>query len=321
MRLHRMISILLLIESKGKVKAKELALELETSVRTIYRDIDALCEAGIPLTADSGPNGGIHFMEGYDVGIKNLQGEDIINLYLNGIGIKADRQSDMGMKLNNVLLKLEKNVPRELCDDINTIKRRFYVDDTPWWGDMHRLQNIDMLIQSVCRSRKLRIAYKKHKGELSFRNIRPYGIVVKEMNWYMIAYCEKSNDIRMFKCDRIIKCEYLDENFIIPEDFFIDEFWKRSSDAFINQCSQSEKYPVVIRIAKNRADILKSFDIYKIEEKENYIDATINMFKYEFAVNDLIRIIGYVEVISPEELRSYVKGELCNIIRKYNSSI
>lgn len=315
MRLHRMISILLLIESKGKVKAKELALELETSVRTVYRDIDALCEAGIPLTADSGPNGGIHFMEGYDVGIKNLQGEDIINLYLNGIGIKADRQSDIGMKLNNVLLKLEKSVPRELCDDINTIKRRFYVDDTPWWGDMHRLQNIDMLIQSVCRSRKLRIAYKKHKGELSFRNIRPYGIVVKEMNWYMIAYCEKSNDIRMFKCDRIIKCEYLDE------DFFIDKFWKRSSDAFINQCSQSEKYRVVIRVAKNRADILKSFEIYKIEETENYIDATINMFKYEFAVNDVIRIIGYVEIISPAELRCYVKGELCNIIRKYNSSI
>jgi len=321
MRLHRMISILLLIESKGKVKAKELALELETSVRTIYRDIDALCEAGIPLTADSGPNGGIYFMEGYDVGIKNLQGEDIINLYLNGMGIKADRQSDMAMKLNNALLKLEKNIPHQLCDGINTIKRRFYVDDTPWWGEMHRLHNIDMLMQSVCRSRKLRIAYKKHKEELSFRNIRPYGIVVKEMNWYMIAYCEKSNGIRMFKCDRIIKCEYIDENFIIPEDFFIDEFWNRSSEAFINQCSQSEKYPVVIRIAKNRADILKSFEIYKIEETENYIDATINMFKYEFAVNDVLMIIGYAEVISPGELRSYVKGELCKIIIKYNSSI
>lgn len=84
MRLDRMILVLLLIRSKGKVKAKELALDLETSVRT-----DALCEAGIPLIADNEPNGGIYFMEGYDVGIKNLQGEDIINLYLNGMGIKS----------------------------------------------------------------------------------------------------------------------------------------------------------------------------------------------------------------------------------------
>lgn len=321
MRVHRMISILLLIEDKGKIKAKELATELETSVRTIYRDIDALCEAGIPLTTDTGPNGGIHFVDGYTVGIKNLRGEEIINLYLNGMGIKADRQSDMAMQVNTALLKLQKNLSSELNSDLNTIKKRFYVDDTPWWGEMHRLHSVDIIMQSIWQSKKLRITYEKHKGELSRRDIRPYGIVVKEMDWYMIAYCERSNAIRTFKCERIIECEYLEKDFIIPGDFYIEEFWKKTKHLFISGCSEREKYPVVIRLDKRRADILANFEVYKIEEGESYIKATINMHKYEFAVDDILGIIGYAEVLKPAELRNYVAETLCNVIRKYNNNI
>lgn len=321
MRVHRMISILLLIEAKGKIKAKELAEELETSVRTIYRDVDALCEAGIPLTTDTGPNGGIHFLEGYTVGIKNLNGEDIINLYLNGMGVKADKQSDMAMKVNSALLKFQKNMSTELNKDLNTVRKRFYVDDVPWWGEKRKLHNIDIIMQAVWQSKKLRIAYKKHGGEITKRDIRPYGIVINEMNWYMIAYCEKSNDIRTFKCERITECQCQIEEFIVPENFSVEEFWKKSKKLFISECSQGEKYPVTIRIDKHRVSVLKNFEIYEIEEDANYIEVTINMFKYEFAKNDILEIIGYVQVLKPAELRNYVEEELSNILRKYNQGI
>jgi predicted DNA-binding transcriptional regulator YafY len=321
MRVHRMISILLLIEAKGKVKAKELAEELETSVRTIYRDVDALCEAGIPLTTNTGPNGGIHFLEGYTVGIKNLNGEDIINLYLNGMGVKADKQSDMAMKVNSALLKFQKNMSTELNKDLNTVRKRFYVDDIPWWGEKRKLHNIDTIIQAVWQSKKLRITYKKHGGETTKRDIRPYGIVINEMNWYMIAYCEQSNDIRTFKCERITECQCQIEKFIVPENFSVEESWKKSKKLFISECSQSEKYPVTIRIDKHRVSVLKNYEIYEIKEDINYIEATINMFKYEFAKDDILEIIGYVEVLKPAELRNYVEEELSNILRKYNQGI
>lgn len=321
MRVHRMISILLLIEAKGKIKAKELAEELETSVRTIYRDVDALCEAGIPLTTDTGPNGGIHFLEGYTVGIKNLNGEDIINLYLNGMGVKADKQSDMAMKVNSALLKFQKNMSTELNKDLNTIRKRFYVDDIPWWGEKRKLHNIDTIMRAIWQSKKLGITYKKHGGEITKRDIRPYGIVINEMNWYVIAYCEKSNDIRTFKCERITECQCQIENFIVPENFSVEEFWKKSKKLFIGECSQSEKYPVTIRIDKHRVSVLKNFEIYEIEEDANYIEATINMFKYDFAKYDILEIIGYAEVLKPAELRNYVEEELSNILRKYNQGI
>jgi Predicted transcriptional regulator len=321
MRVHRMISILLLIEAKGKIKAKELAEELETSIRTVYRDIDALCEAGIPLTTDTGPNGGIHFLEGYTVGIKNLNGEDIINLYLNGMGVKADKESEMAMKVNSALLKFQKNISTELNEDLNTVKKRFYVDDIPWWGEKHKLHNIDTLMQAVWQSKKLKITYKKNNKEITTRDIRPYGIVINEMDWYLIAYCEKSNDIRTFKCARITECRCQIDQFIVPENFSVEEFWKKSKGLFINECSQIEKYPVTIRIDKHRVGVLKNFEVYEIEEGINYIEATINMFKSEFAKRDILEIIGYVEVLKPEELRIYAKEELSKIISKYNQDI
>jgi predicted DNA-binding transcriptional regulator YafY len=312
-----MILILLLVEAKGKIKAKELAEELETSVRTIYRDVDALCEAGIPLTTDTGPNGGIYFLEGYTVGINNLNGEDIINLYINGMGVKADKQSDMAMKVNSALLKLQKNLSSELNKDLNVVRKRFYVDDFPWWGEKQKLHNIDVIMEAVWQSKKLRITYKKHEGQMTERIIRPYGIVINEMDWYLIAYCEKSNNIRTFKCQRITECQFQIEKFIVPDNFSVEEFWKKSKQLFISECSQSEKYPVTIRIDKHRVKLLKNFEIYEIKEGIECIEATINMYKYEFAKYDILEIIGQVEVLKPAELRNYVEQELRNMLSRY----
>lgn len=318
MRLHRMISILLLIENKGKVKAKDLAEKLETSVRTIYRDIDALCEAGIPLKADTGPNGGIQFMDGYKVKINDLSGEDIINLYLSSMGIKPGKKSEGGMKVTTALLKLQKTLSPELNDDLDTIKRRFHVDDIPWWGKENKLDYVDILMQAIWQSYKLRIVYKKTTGEETQRDIRPDGIVVNQMDWYMIAYCEKSNDLRTFKCERIIRCECLFERFILPKDFSAKEYWERSKKLFKDTCMESEKYPVVLKIDKKNFDLLKDFSIYKVKESDDYCEVTINMYQYECTRRDILKIMGYVEVLKPKELRSYLIEELNQVIRRYS---
>lgn len=312
-----MISILLLVESRGKIKAKELADQLETSVRTIYRDIDTLCEAGIPLTTDTGPNGGIHFVEGYTVGIKNFEASELINLYLNGMGVKADKQSDMAMKVNNALLKMKKGLSPEVNKDINKISKRFYVDDTPWWGSFNKINTVDVLMEAVWKLKKITITYEKKKGGPSKRDIRPYGIVVKQMDWYIIAYCENSNEIRTFKCDRILECCLLEEDFILPVNFSLEEYWNKSSKEFINSRSEFEKYPVVIKIKKFNDDVLKNFEIYKVEEQGDYIKATINLYKYDYAKDYILGLMGYGEVISPLELRAYAQEELRKRLKDY----
>ncbi|WP_306440379.1 helix-turn-helix transcriptional regulator [Paenibacillus sp. VTT E-133280] len=125
MRLHRLIAILLLVESRGKMKANDLAEALETSVRSIYRDIDVLAEAGIPLLSTPGPNGGISLMEGYTVNLNQLHGEDVINLFLTGMGIHTGGHTDSGLKLKATLLKLEKSLPASYQNDIQRHKDVF----------------------------------------------------------------------------------------------------------------------------------------------------------------------------------------------------
>ncbi len=320
MKLHRLISVLLLMESRRTMKAGELASKLEISIRTVYRDIETLCEAGIPLTATTGPNGGIHLMEGYSSGISFLQEEDIISLYLSGMGIQPDSQSNITAKLNNTLLKLQNSLSQTQLSHINNIKRKFYFDATPWWGNSKRLYHVDTLVHSIFQSQAIRIAYQKVDGELSYRKLYPYGIVVKSMDWYLVAYCEKNKDMRTFKCERIVECIMLVENFTIPAEFHIEDYWKESRQTFKNTCAESENYPVSIRLSKKRADVLSDMEVFEIKEAGEYIIATINMYKYEYAARDIVDIIGYAEIIAPMELRAVAKEELEKSIRKYKDS-
>lgn len=317
MRLHRMISIMLLIENKGKIKAKDLADELETSVRTIYRDIDALCEAGIPLTAETGPNGGIHFIDGYKVGINDINEDDVINLYLSSMGIKADKESDISYKVKNSLLKLQKNATDKLSNNLNTVGRKFYVDDVPWWGEKRKLKYIDEIVDAVWQSKKLKIQYKKVSGELSERIVRPYGVVVNEMEWYIVAFCEKSSEMRTFKCERISQCEKTADNFIVPVNFDVKEYWQKSKNSFIKRCNEREKYYVTLRINQDDFYKLKDYKVIDRTDHENYLEVTINMYRYDMAHDSIMNIINYAEVIKPVQLRKYVKEQLQRLIEKY----
>ena len=317
MRIHRLISILLLIESRGKIKAKELASKLEISVRTIYRDIDILNEAGIPITTTTGPNGGINFIEGFSVNINKLQEGDIMNLYLASLGIKPDIYSDFGVKLQNSLLKLEKNVDFKYSNNFEKARNRFYFDNNPWWGEHTKVLYIDVLVNSVLQSFKLIINYAANENNKTTRVIHPYGIVVKRSDWYIVAYCEKRKDIRTFKCERIIKAEKLQEKFSIPLQFNLSDYWNTIEQSFKRACLETKTYLAKIKICKEKSYILKELEITKLKEENDYIIATVNMYEYESACCDIMNIIGNVEVLKPNELRDFVKTRLKHIIKMY----
>lgn len=229
MRLHRLIAILLLLESRGSIKARELADALETSERTIYRDIDILCEAGVPITAIAGPTGGFSLMEGYSVNMKHLHCDDIVNLFLSGIGIHPDEHSEASLNLKKTILKLESSLPSQYIPDIKTARQRFYFDPSAWWQERPPIQHMDILRQAVWKSRKLMIEYRKlsrSQDEVSTRRVCPFGLVVKNMDWYLAAFCEERGEIRVFRCDRISKADLLEDSFKVPADFNLEEFWK-----------------------------------------------------------------------------------------------
>jgi predicted DNA-binding transcriptional regulator YafY len=223
----------------------------------------------------------------------------------------------MAMKLNNTLMKLQKSLSPNQISELNKVKKRFHFDDTLWWGKSHGMNNIDIIIYAVLQSKGLEFTYTKYNGATSIRGVHPYGIVVKRTDWYLVGYCKTNKTIRSFKCDRILNSKISNEFFEVPDDFVIEKYWSDAEGTFKNSCIQKEKYLVVIKLEKSKGDFLANLEVLEIKVDEDYILATINMYGFQFAVDDIMKIIRYAEIIKPIELRDYVESELSRILLKY----
>ena len=321
MRLHRLIGIILLIESRGVIKAKDLAHALETSERTIYRDIDILCESGIAIKSVPGPTGGFAFMEGYKLNMNRIHCDDVINLLLSGMGIRPEEYTENALSLKNAILKLENSVPKEYAADIKKAKERFYFDPSPWWKEVVQNENFDIIRGAVWQCKKLHISYKKSKGEESNRIIRPYGLIVKDSEWYLAAFCESRNEIRSFKCSRIQSVIVLEDKFDAPENFDLEAFWSGSVKRFKEEALKVQYklfYPVQIKLKHNKGELLKGFQV--VDEKVvdgNYI-YTIDMISFHTACTVIFGVSDVAEVIKPSELKEFIIKKADKILKLNN---
>jgi len=226
-RLHRLLAVLLLLESRGQLKARELAEALETSERTVHRDIMTLCEAGIPIQATAGPNGGFRLMEGYTSHLPQVRPHEAIGLFLRGIGMDPSEQREAHIDLQRVLGGLEARLPERYRQDVRVAQKRFYFDPTPWW-------------EGVWHSRKVALEYENAAREKRGRVVRPYGLVVKTTHWYLVAYCEVRKEVRTFSVYRITGAELLEETFTWPEDFSLEAYWKARARDFTEEIGNRE---------------------------------------------------------------------------------
>lgn len=316
-RVHRLIAIMLLIESRGKIKANELAAALETSVRSIYRDIDVLAEAGIPIVTATGPNGGISLMEGYTVNLRQLNGDELIHLYLTGLGFHQGLQKESTLKLKNALLKLEKTMPPAYREDITKAKNVFYFDETPWWNERPAVPFLEKLRAALWHSHKLRVEYRKVNGERSSRTLRPYGLVVKQGEWYLIGYCEAAQGLRTFKCERMTAAEQLEEGYTIPADFSLEGYWSGTEKNFRQNCRAEEYYPVTLRLANPHPELVNRLEVLNNVTDHNTFILTVNMYSYEQACDKVMQLPGDIEVLEPLILREYIMEKIKLLQKMY----
>jgi predicted DNA-binding transcriptional regulator YafY len=312
----------MLLDSRGIMKAGNLAKILETSERTIYRDIDILCEAGIPILSIPGPNGGYSFMENYKINSNALESGDVVNLLLSSMGIRPEKNTETDQQLKNAVIKLENSVSKEHREEIIKAKERFFIDQDPWWGKRILDQNVDIIKKAVLSLKKLKIDYKKYDNEVSGRIIRPYGAVVKNSEWYVAAFCETKNEIRVFKCSRIGNIEVLDENFSLPESFSLEEFWGKSKQHFARQLSpktESNNYPVKMKFHTEKKQLLEGFHVQAITKTKDKWVYDIDMISFETARNVIFSLSDRIEVLEPSELREYILEKANKIINLYKT--
>ncbi|OGO06057.1 MAG: hypothetical protein A2Y73_01155 [Chloroflexi bacterium RBG_13_56_8] len=227
MKTERLLAIILLLQSRGRMSARELAQVFEVSVRTIYRDIDSLCMANVPVASFPGREGGFYLMEGYKMEPMLFTSEEAVSLFLGAGVIEQYRTLDPGQAIVKALAKIEATLPEEYREDIQQARERILFDMSPYFGTGEH-PHLQALKDAVLKTHKLRIAYPSHCPFLpEERIVDPYGLVCKAGQWFLIAFCHNQACFLVFPVARIKAVEALDETFQPMAGFDVWGFWQQ----------------------------------------------------------------------------------------------
>ena len=198
-----------------RVSAIKLAEMFEVSPRTIYRDIETISLAGIPITTHNGVNGGISIMQEYKVDKKLFTASDISTLLM---GLSSVSTTLSNKEVIGTLEKVKGLLPKEKVRDIELKSNQITVDLTTWIGNKSFQPNLEKIKQALNNNKHLIFEYFGGNREKSSRCIEPYRLTLKEGNWYLQGYCRIKEDFRVFKLSRISNIEVLDSTFV-PREF------------------------------------------------------------------------------------------------------
>ena len=186
MRASRLLSLLLLLQNRGRMTAPALAAELEVSVRTVYRDVESLGAAGVPIYADRGPSGGYQLLDGYRTRLTGLTSDEADSLFLSGMPGPA-AELGLGGALAAAQLKLAAALPPQLRDRASRAGERFHLDAPGWFRDSEDTPFLADVAAALWHDRRIAVRYRRWGSEEVERELNPLGLVLKAGVWYLVA--------------------------------------------------------------------------------------------------------------------------------------
>ena len=309
------MAILMMVEKQGIIKAKEIANILEVSERTVYRDIDCLCEAGFPLYAVTGPKGGIRFTEGYKLGLDTGNETSIADVLRHLPNIPDN--AGTALTIEKGLQALE-GLLQTTAASSESMKDRIIIDDESWWGEAADPFDIRRLMNALWNQQSLTIHYAKTDGIINKRTVNPYGLILKHTVWYLVAYCQSAGEIRTFRCDRLADIQVLETKYWIPGTFDLAKHWQQSVQNFKESTIQaSQDYLVKVEIPAAFIDQLENQAITWNNKHEGMYQGTLSFHGPKFAKEELLKIIGFVKVLAPEAMVTYARETLQHQLDNY----
>jgi predicted DNA-binding transcriptional regulator YafY len=246
-RADRLLSLLLLLQDRGKVKAEQLAARLEVTPRTIHRDVQALSSAGVPVYTERGPAGGIGLLGSYRTQVTGLSREEAAALAAAGVP-RVLSEIGLGGALRSGLVKLGASLPELQRLASEHLRRRLYVDVAPWFHVPEEVAHLDVVRQAVLEDRELHLHYRARGGQPFDDTVRPLGLVAKAESWYLVVARRRTR--RALRVSRILEAR-LGERFARPGDFDLQSFWERWARQFE---STRTRYPVTLRVVAGAED-------------------------------------------------------------------
>ena len=254
MKADRLISLLLVLQSRRQCTAPMLAGMLEVSERTIYRDVDALSAAGVPVYAERGSTGGIAIAEGYRRTLTHFNEDEIRALFVSGASPLADLGYDRGY--DRALEKLQGGLADVHRRAAEKSRSRIFLDGRRWNQPEPPRELLAVLRHAVWDDRRVHMTYHDRNRTSSTRDVDPLGLVSKAGVWYLVA--RSKGELRTFRVERIAHVEELEEHFERPLEFDLERYWSESILRFA-ESSRSEEIPVTFAVAAGAIDRVNSY--------------------------------------------------------------
>ncbi|MFZ3495542.1 helix-turn-helix transcriptional regulator [Streptomyces sp. 5.8] len=326
MRADRLLSLLLLLQNRGRMTAPELAAELEVSVRTVYRDVEALGASGIPVHADRGPAGGFRLVDGYRTRLTGLTDVQAGSLFLAGAPGPA-RDLGLGADLTAAQLKLQAALPAELADRARRIQQRFHLDAPAWFRDADPVPHLAQIAEAVWEQRILSTHYRRWSGAVH-RALRPLGLVLKGGIWYLAAAraaegAEAAGAVRTYRVGRFLAVETSGEHFERPEGFELAAYWEESARRLE---AATRRQTAVVRLSPRARRLLpmwfgaagvRALATAGPPDAEGWAVVELAVESGSVAVGDLLRIGADAEVLGPPELRRDLAAAVAELAGRY----
>lgn len=308
MKVDRLVSIIMILLEKERVGAQKLAEMFEVSPRTIYRDIDAINMAGIPVRSTSGVGGGFEIMQKYKLDKTVFSTADLSAILM---GLSNLSNVMRGDELVNAFAKVKSFIPADRAKDIELKANQICIDLSPWMGNRNLQPYLEIIKTALRQSRLLSFEYADHHGNQTVRTAEPYQLVLKSSHWYVQGYCHKRNAFRLFRLSRMA-------NLQIEEEIFTPRDYEKPQLDFADILKTMQTH-IKIRIHRSVMDRVLDYCAYEnfsTDGDEHYI-VKFPFIENEYYYDILLSFGDKCECLEPPHIRAEIKRKIQDIAAIY----
>lgn len=300
------------LQGRRVVKAEELARHFEVNVRTIYRDVAALGEAGVPVAGEAGV--GYSLVKGYHLPPVMFTAEEAVALFVGGEMVKQFADASLGEPMESALLKIRSVLPRDRQDDLDRLKNATAIYGAPRLPSGIDQRTLLPIQQAVVSRRVVRMRYRgKGREHDTVRDVEPLGVTYHSAAWYLVAWCRLRKDFRYFKLERIQSMEVLTERFAPRPDFSLREYLQRSMET--EECVTARLWFARVAIERAQRESYSGFS--EMRPSGDGFEVVLKAYSSEWLVRWVLSFGREAELLGPAKLRKWVLAEAEGVRARY----
>lgn len=318
MRASRLLSILILLQLRGRLTASDLAIEFEVSERTIYRDIDALSAAGIPIYGDRGPGGGFQLLDGYRTRLTGLSTGEAEAAMMIGLPGPA-AELGLGTEASAARNKLMSALPDAGAALADRMAARFHLDPIDWYRGSEALPYLPTIARAVLDQRALRMRYESWQGVRNW-NVEPLGLVLKAGIWYLAA--RGAEKVRVFRVSQIQALTVSDAGFERPVDFHLATWWRTEqarfeADLFTTEAVVRASVEGCKRLAAQSPRGATAVSAAAPADPDGWRRMTMMIEDADHGAREMLALGAEIEVVGPDSFRQRIAALAREILARH----